>query len=69
MIAVVVVTHNRLHLLRRCVDDVLWRTSDKTREIILWNNASEDGTREYLETLDDPRLRIVHHSENIGTNA
>jgi GT2 family glycosyltransferase len=69
VIAVVVVTHNRLHLLRRCVDDVLWRTSDKTREIILWNNASEDGTREYLETLDDPRLRIVHHSENIGTNA
>jgi GT2 family glycosyltransferase len=69
VIAVVVVTHNRLHLLRRCVDDVLWRTSDKTREIILWNNASEDGTREYLETLDDPRLHIVHHSENIGTNA
>jgi GT2 family glycosyltransferase len=69
VIAVVVVTYNRLHLLRRCFDDVLRRTSDKTREIILWNNASEDGTREYLATLDDPRLRIVHHSENIGTNA
>jgi GT2 family glycosyltransferase len=69
VIAVVVVTYNRLHLLRRCVDDVLRRTSDKTREIIIWNNASDDGTREYLGTLDDPRLRIVHHSENIGTNA
>jgi GT2 family glycosyltransferase len=69
VIAVVVVTYNRLHLLRRCVDDVLQRTSDKTREIIIWNNASDDGTREYLATLDDPRLRIVHHSENIGTNA
>jgi GT2 family glycosyltransferase len=69
VIAIVVVTYNRLHLLRRCVDDVLRRTSDKTREIILWNNASDDGTRAYLETLDDPRLRIVHHCENIGTNA
>jgi GT2 family glycosyltransferase len=69
VIAVVVVTYNRLHLLRRCVDDVLWRTSDKTREIVVWDNASDDGTREYLDALDDPRLHIVHHSENIGTNA
>jgi O-antigen biosynthesis protein len=69
VISIVVVTYNRLHLLRRCVDDVLGRTSDTTREIIVWNNASVDGTREYLDTLDDARLRIVHHSENIGTNA
>jgi len=69
VIAVVVVTYNRLHLLRRCVDDVLLRTSEKTREIVVWDNASEDGTREYLATVNDPRLRIVHHSENIGTNA
>lgn len=69
MISVVVVTHNRLHLLRRCVDDVLGRTSEKTREIIVWNNASDDGTREFLDGLEDPRLHIVHHPENIGTNA
>lgn len=69
MIAVVVVTHNRCHLLRRCVDDVLRRASDKTREIVIWDNASDDGTREYLDSLDDARIRVVHHSENIGTNA
>jgi len=69
VIAVVVVTYNRLHLLRRCVDDVLGRTSEKTREIVIWDNASDDGTRQYLDALDDPRLRIVHHSENIGMNA
>jgi len=69
VIAVVVVTYNRLHLLRRCVDDVLRRTSEQTREIVIWNNNSDDGTREYLDTLDDPRFRVVHHPENIGTNA
>jgi GT2 family glycosyltransferase len=69
VISVVLVTYNRLHLLRRCVDDVLGRTSDRTREIVIWNNASDDGTREYLDALDDPRLQIVNHSENIGTNA
>lgn len=69
MIAVVVLTQNRLHLLRRCVEDVLLRTSSQTREIVIWDNASEDGTGSYLDTLDDPRIRIVHHPENIGTNA
>jgi GT2 family glycosyltransferase len=69
VIAVVVVTHNRLHLLRRCVDDALLRTSEKTREIVIWDNASDDGTRDYLDDLDEPRIRVVHHHDNIGTNA
>jgi GT2 family glycosyltransferase len=69
MIAIVVLTHNRAHLLERCVEDVLLRTSDATKEIIIWDNASDDGTREYLGTARDSRIQIVHHPENIGTNA
>ena len=68
-IAIMVVTYNRVHLFRQCVEKVLARTSDATREIIIWDNASTDGTREYLDTLDDPRLEIVRHPENIGVNA
>jgi len=69
MISVVVLTHNRLHLFQQCVEKVIARTSSKTREIVIWDNASDDGTREYLDSLDDPRLRIVHHPENIAMNA
>jgi GT2 family glycosyltransferase len=69
VIAVVVVTYNRLHLLRRCVENVLLRTSEKTQEIVIWNNASGDGTREYLDALGETRIRVIHHAENIGTNA
>jgi GT2 family glycosyltransferase len=69
VIAVVVLTHNRAHLLKRCVEDVLLRTSPATREIVIWDNASEDDTKDYLAELDDPRMRVVHHEENIGTNA
>jgi GT2 family glycosyltransferase len=69
MIAVIVLTHNRAHLLERCVEDVLLRTSDATREIVIWDNASDDGTSEYLDRVRDPRIRVVHHPENIGTNA
>jgi GT2 family glycosyltransferase len=68
-IAVVVLTHNRVHLLRKNVENVLLRTSPATREIVIWNNASTDGTEAYLETLDDPRIRVVHSEKNIGQNA
>jgi GT2 family glycosyltransferase len=68
-IAVVVLTYNRVHLLQQCVERVLERTSDLTREIVIWNNGSADGTRAYLDSLDDPRLSVVHHPRNIGPNA
>lgn len=67
-IAVVVLTHNRVHLLRKCVENVLGVTSPATREIVIWNNGSSDGTREYLDGLDDPRMTIVHSEANIGQN-
>jgi GT2 family glycosyltransferase len=69
VIALVVVTYNRLHLLQDCVEKVLLRTSDLTTTIVIWNNASTDGTAEYLRTLDDPRIRVVDHPENIGQSA
>jgi GT2 family glycosyltransferase len=69
MIAVIVLTHNRAHLLRRCVEDVLLRTSPSTTEILIWNNASEDETEAYLQTVEDPRVKVVNHPENIGINA
>jgi len=69
-IAVVVLTHSRVHLLRQCVENVLSKVSSHTREIIIWNNGSTDDTRAYLDSLPpDPRLRIVHHPTNLGQNA
>ena len=58
-IAVVVLTHNRVHLLQQCVENVLLRTSAATREIVIWDNASTDGTADYLQSLVDPRIRVV----------
>ncbi len=68
-IAIVVLTHNKRDLLVKCVENVLARTSEATREIVIWNNASIDGTKEYLDSLDDPRISVIHHPENIAQNA
>jgi len=68
-IAVVVLTNNRVHLLRKCVENVLAVSSPATREIVIWNNGSTDGTASYLDALEDPRITVVHHETNIGQNA
>ncbi len=68
-IAIVVLTHNRVHLLRKCVEGVLGVTSRATREIVIWNNGSSDGTQDYLDALEDPRITVVHNETNIGQNA
>jgi GT2 family glycosyltransferase len=69
VIAIVVLTHNRVDLLRQNVEKVLARTSMRTTEIVIWDNGSADGTREYLRARSDPRIRVVNHARNIGQNA
>jgi GT2 family glycosyltransferase len=68
-VSIVVLTHNRCHLLRQCVENVLMRTSQRTAEIVIWDNASTDDTAAYLDGLTDPRITVVHHPTNIGVNA
>jgi GT2 family glycosyltransferase len=69
MISIVVVTCNRVHLLRQCVSNVLNRASSETREIVIWDNASTDGTQDYLKSLKDERLRVARSETNIAVNA
>ena len=68
-IAVVVLTFNRPHLLRQCLDNVLARASDLTTEIVLVDNGSTDNPPEVLAGFRDPRARIVRNRRNIGQSA
>lgn len=36
------------------------------REIIVVDNFSTDGTREILQSINDPEIRIVYHEKNMG---
>ena len=61
-IAAVVVTYNRLTLLRECLN-AFYNQTRRPNELIVVNNASSDGTRDYLKewtgTHKTPDMKIV----------
>ena len=61
----VVVTYNRKNLLKLCIDKLL-EQSYAINKIIIVDNASNDGTREYLHELIDDVFDIVFLDENLG---
>lgn len=65
-IAAVVVTHNRLELLRQCVQHLLGQSLPC--DVLLVDNASEDGTRDWAEGLARENARVLYCNtgKNIG---
>lgn len=62
----VVTTYNRLNELRITLERLLAVAKDSLGAVVVVNNCSSDGTEEWLNTQQDPRL-LVHHSEcNLG---
>lgn len=64
-VSVVLPTYNHLAYLPLAIESMLMQTFTDF-ELIIVNDGSTDGTREYLESLDDPRIRIIHHQKNKG---
>ncbi len=68
-ISVVLATYNRAAHLPRAIASVLAQDlgDPSTRfELIVVDDASSDGTRDYLATLTDPRIRVVIAERNLG---
>src|SRR5258706_12142440 len=67
-ISVVLATYDRRHSLPRAIASVL--AQDGVRfELIVVDDASRDGTADYLATLCDPRVRAITAERNGGPRA
>src|ERR1700676_4469470 len=66
-VSVTIVTYNSGRFIKRCLDSVLDQKYPRM-EIIVIDNASDDGTIDLLEPFED-RCRIVYNEENIGFSA
>jgi glycosyltransferase involved in cell wall biosynthesis len=56
---------NGLPFIKESIDSVLSQDYQDW-ELIISDNGSNDGTREYLDTLKDPRIRVVKQEKNLG---
>jgi glycosyltransferase involved in cell wall biosynthesis len=57
-VSVILPTYNRQQLLREAIDSVVGQTF-RGWELVVADDGSTDGTREYLTGLRDPRIRLV----------
>ena len=72
--AIVIVTYNRLQMLRQCLEHAIFQTLPP-EAIVIVDNASTDGTQQYLEGLKhhsvfrgrpEVKLLIYREKENAG---
>jgi predicted O-methyltransferase YrrM len=69
MLSTIILNWNRVELLRRCVDSYL-ATVGRDYELAIVDNASTDGSADYLRGLEAAHpVRVIYLPENIGGEA
>jgi len=65
-ICAVVVTYNRLAMLCKCIEQI--RNQNVPCDILVVNNASTDGTKDWLEQQSNQAegMHVFHSSQNLG---
>ncbi len=61
-----VVTYNRLSQLKTTLARLLDAPEDVLRAVVVFDNASDDGTAEWLAAHPDPRLDVIRSASNTG---
>ncbi|MNK67248.1 GalNAc(5)-diNAcBac-PP-undecaprenol beta-1,3-glucosyltransferase [compost metagenome] len=66
-ITIYIPTKNRLGLLKKAIDSVIQQTYDNW-ELIVVNDGSTDGTKDFLDKLvsENSKIKAIHHIESQG---
>lgn len=65
MISIIIVNYNSGNALQKCLHNVLKHTQS-AYQLYLIDNASMDGSRDFLKQLDLPHTHITFHEQNLG---
>jgi GT2 family glycosyltransferase len=58
LLSVIIVNYNVKHFLEQCLFSVLHAIKDMDAEVIVVDNASTDGSKDYLQNLDLQNLDL-----------
>lgn len=64
-ISIVMPTYNGMKYLQQAIESVLSQ-DHQDWELFISDDCSQDGTRDFLATLKDPRIKVHFQSENLG---
>ena len=65
-VSILIVSYNNHALTTACIESVLLNSMHPNLEVIVVDNASQDGSREILDALRDDRVRVLLNDENVG---
>lgn len=63
-VSIIIVNYNTRQMTSECIDSVIAKTSGIEYEIILVDNASNDGSKEFFS--NDERVLYVYNDDNLG---
>lgn len=63
-VSVIIVNYNTKEMTQNCIDSIFQNTKDIEFEVILVDNASTDGSKEFFE--QDNRIKYIYSKENLG---
>ncbi|MBU1862822.1 MAG: glycosyltransferase family 2 protein [Candidatus Omnitrophica bacterium] len=67
LVSVVMPAYNEIHTIRHIISKVM--AVKLKKELIIVDDASTDGTREYLRSISDKHITVVFHEHNRGKGA
>ena len=62
-VSIVLLAYNNINYTRDCVESIIKHTNNIDYELILVDNGSTDGTKEYFESI--PNAKVIHLKYNI----
>jgi len=67
-LSIIIVSYNTRLVLKKCIDSIFQNTKEASFELIIIDNNSTDGTKEYLKELAESKnnLRVIFNNYNSG---
>ena len=63
-VSIIIVTYNTLKMTNNCLESIIEYTQGINYEIILVDNASKDGSKDFFEK--DLRIHYIYSESNLG---
>ncbi|RLI48415.1 MAG: hypothetical protein DRP09_21470, partial [Candidatus Thorarchaeota archaeon] len=66
--SIIIPVYNKIEYTRQCINALLRITPLNLFELVIVNNASTDGTKEYLDQLSQQinNIKVIHNQKNLG---